>query len=53
MEEFHYFLEVFISNHVSKTTLEWDQVVPLFCAAYNLLSNEHSQERLFFSCIWT
>ena len=27
--------------------LQWDQVVPLTCAAYNFLSNEHFDERPF------
>ena len=32
-----------MSKHASKS-LEWDQVVPLVCAAYNFLPNEHSRE---------
>ena len=28
--------------------MEWDDVVPLACAAYNFLPNEHSKESLFF-----
>ena len=40
MEGFHNFLKVCMSKHVSKP-LEWDQVVPLACTAYNFLPNEH------------
>ena len=36
-----------MSKHVSKL-LEWDQVVPLVCAAYNSLPNEHSKKSSFF-----
>ena len=32
-----------MSKHVSKS-LEWDHVIPLACAAYNCLPNEHSKE---------
>ena len=28
--------------------MEWDDVVPLACAAYNFLLNEHSKESPFF-----
>ena len=28
--------------------MEWDDVVPLACAAYNFLSNEHSKESPVF-----
>ena len=28
--------------------MEWDDVVPLACAAYNFLPNEHSRESPFF-----
>ena len=28
--------------------VEWDDVVPLACAAYNFLPNEHSKESPFF-----
>ena len=28
--------------------LEWDDLVPLACAAYNFLPNEHSEESPFF-----
>ena len=36
-----------MSKHVS-TRLEWDDVVPLACAAYNFMPNEHSKESPFF-----
>ena len=35
-----------MSKHVSKSH-EWDQVVPLVCAAHNFLPNEHSKESPF------
>ena len=28
--------------------IEWDDVIPLACVAYNFLPNEHSRESLFF-----
>ena len=28
--------------------MEWDDIVPLACAAYNVLPNEHSKESPFF-----
>ena len=34
IEGFHNFLKVCMSKHVSKS-LEWDQVMPLACTAYN------------------
>ena len=43
IEGFHNFLKACISKHVS-TNMEWDDVVPLACAAYNFLPNEHSKE---------
>ena len=43
------------SNHaylnMYQKSLEWDQVVPLACAAYNLLPNEHSKESPFSLCL--
>ena len=36
-----------LSKHVS-TRLEWDDVIPLACAAYNFTPNEHSKENPFF-----
>ena len=47
IEGFHNFLKACISKHVSPT-MEWDDVVPLSCAAYNFLPNEHSKESPFF-----
>ena len=43
---FHYFLKACIAKHINPQ-LEWDDVVPLACAAYNLLPNEHSRESPF------
>ena len=28
--------------------MEWDDVIPLACAAYNFVPNEHSKESPFF-----
>ena len=36
-----------ISKHITPQ-VEWDDVVPLACAAYNFLPNEHSRESPFF-----
>ena len=47
IEGFHNFLKACISKHVSPQ-LEWTSVVPLACAAYNFLPNEHSKESPFF-----
>ena len=47
IEGFHAFLKACISKHVSPQ-LEWDELVPLACAAYNFLPNEHSKESPFF-----
>ena len=47
IEGFPYFLKVCISKHIS-STLEWDDVVPLACAAYSFFPNEHSRESPFF-----
>ena len=47
IEGFHNFLKACISKHIS-TQLEWTSVVPLVCAAYNFLPNEHSKESPFF-----
>ena len=44
---FHYFLKVCIAKYINPQ-LEWDDVVPLACAAYNFLPNEHSRESPFF-----
>ena len=47
IESFHYFLKVCIAKHIAPQ-LEWDDIVPLACAAYNFLPNEHSRESPFF-----
>ena len=47
IEGFHNFLKVCMSQHVSKS-LARDQVVPLPCAAYNFLPNEHSKKSPLF-----
>ena len=47
IESFHYFLKACIAKHVTPQ-LEWDDAVPLACAAYNFLPNEHSRENPFF-----
>ena len=47
IEGFHNFLKACLSKHVS-SRLEWDDVVPLACAAYNFMPNEHSKESPFF-----
>ena len=47
IEGFHNFLKACISKHISPN-MEWDDVVPLACASYNFLPNEHSRESPFF-----
>ena len=47
IEDFHNFLKACISKHVSPQ-LDWTSVIPLACAAYNFLPNEHSKESPFF-----
>ena len=47
IEGFHAFLEVCIAKHVAPQ-LEWDVLIPLACAAYNFIPNEHSKEHPFF-----
>ena len=47
IESFHYFLKACIAKHIAPQ-LEWDYIVPLACAAYNFLPNEHSGESPFF-----
>ena len=47
IEGFHNFLKACISKHISPR-LEWTGVVPLACAAYNFVPNEHSHESPFF-----
>ena len=47
IEGFHAFLKACIAKHVA-LQLEWDALVPLACAAYNFIPNEHSKESPFF-----
>ena len=47
IESFHYFLKACMAKHITPQ-LEWDDVVPLACAAYNFFPNEHSRESPFF-----
>ena len=47
IEGFHAFLTACIAKHVAPQ-LEWDVLVPLACAAYNFIPNEHSKESPFF-----
>ena len=47
IEGFHAFLKACISKHITPQ-LEWDDLVPLACAAYNFIPNEHSKESPFF-----
>ena len=47
IEGFHAFLKACIAKHVV-SQLEWDILVPLACAAYNFIPNEHSKESSFF-----
>ena len=47
IEGFHAFLKVCIAKHVAPQ-LEWDVLIPLACASYNFIPNEHSKESQFF-----
>ena len=47
IEGFHAFLKACISKHISPQ-LEWDDLIPLACAAYNFMPNKHSKESPFF-----
>ena len=47
IEGFHAFLKACIAKHVMPQ-LEWDVIMPLACAAYNFIPNEHSKESPFF-----
>ena len=47
IEGFHAFLKACIAKHVVPQ-LEWNILVPLACAAYNFIPNEHSKESPFF-----
>ena len=44
---FHAFLKACIAKHVAPQ-LEWDVLIPLACAAYNFIPNEHSKESAFY-----
>ena len=44
---FHAFLKACVSKHIAPQP-EWDDLVPLACAAYNFIPNEHSKESPFF-----
>ena len=46
IEAFHYFLKACIAKHMTQLQ-DWDEVVPLACAAYNFLLNEYSRESPF------
>ena len=47
IEGFHAFLKACISKDISPQ-LEWYDLEPLACAAYNFIPNEHSKESPFF-----
>ena len=47
IEAFHYFLKACMAKHMNKLE-DWDEVIPLACAAYNFFPNEHSRESPFF-----
>ena len=47
IEGFHVLLKACITKHVAPQ-LEWDVLIPLACAAYNVIPNEHSKESPFF-----
>ena len=47
IEGFHAFLKACIAKHVAPQ-LEWDALIPLACAAYIFIPNEHSKESSFF-----
>ena len=51
IEGFHAFLKACIAKHVAPQ-LEWDVLIPLACAAYNFIPNEHSKESSFFNYVW-
>ena len=47
IEGFHSFLKACMSKHISPR-LEWTNVVPLVCTAYNSVPNKQSRESPFF-----
>ena len=50
IEGYHAFLKACISKHISPQ-LEWDDLVPLACAAYNFIPNEHSRNHFSSLCL--
>ena len=51
IEGFHAFLKACIAKHVAPQ-LEWDVLIPLACAAYNYIPNEHSKEFPLLPYVW-
>ena len=51
IEGFHAFLKACIAKDVAPQ-LGWDGFVPLACASYNFIPNEHSKESLFLPYAW-
>ena len=51
IEGFHAFLKACISKHAAPQ-LEWDVLVPVACAAYNFIPNEHSKAIHLLSYVW-
>ena len=47
IEGSHAFLKACISKHIAPQ-IEWDDLVPLACTAYNFIPKEHSKESPFF-----
>ena len=47
IEGFHSFFKACIAKHVAPQ-LEWNVLIPLACATYNFIPNEHSKESHFF-----
>ena len=47
IEGFHAFFKACIAKHVAPH-LEWGVLIPMACAAYNFILNEHSKESPFF-----
>ena len=47
IEGIHAFLKACITKHVAPQ-VEWDTLIPLACATYNFIPNEHSKESPFF-----
>ena len=43
----HFMVKTCIAKHVAPQ-LEWDVLIPLACAMYNFIPNEHSKESPFF-----